>query len=952
MNKILFLSANPEGTVRLGLAEEIKMIDNAIMNAAFHDQFVLVQEHDIRTADLQELLLTFEPNIVHFSGHGSKESSLIFENESGNATTVSRDTLTDLFRLINQDGDIQCVILNACYSEEQAEAIGKYVSCVIGMSAAIPDEAAIKFSTSFYRGLASGRSIKNAFELGCNDLEMNFREFNIPKLKYANDKALQKVLANSNQSESHGGISRIKSGPRFKKNKLDKTQNFIGRKNFMHKIREMMAHPAQPISIIGEAGLGKSQLAYEAIDTYQNAFSDVIIFDFTNFIKYEKFLGEFAYQLGLVLMEFEKLEDDDKSQEILDNLSKRKHVLIYADNFETISNIFSSKKEESNLEDAQLILQLLNSVPNNVLILTTSRIRRNNLYSERTVELDGLSKEEGREMFLKLAPNQFPPKPLETIIKLLEQISEKTGGHPLSLELLARSYNGNGITELKKMLNNLGIGLTNPTKQNIRFQSLENSFAISLDALDEVHVKQLPKLAIFSSYFTPQGVQEIFGIDHDSLQEFYDHGLLRRIDFDEENPLEFRLYHFHLATKNYLQRQVNMNSLKSQVKEKFIQYYDKLADHTYKSLSNKYRIQSVKRFRTIMQNENDFEKAALLNESKSTSIYANLCLVLKNLGNLSDALEYAQMAKEIAEKNEEETIIARSYANLGQVLQAQGKPEEALEYTRMALEIAEKNPEEGSLAVDYNNIGQILQAQGKPDEAIEYMHEALKIAEKNSSEVSMARYNNNIGQILYAQGKPDEALKYAIMALKIAEKNNDEWNAARYNSSIGQILHAQGKPDEALKYAIMALKIAEKNNDEGSLAVDYNNIGQILHAQGKPDEAIEYMHEALKIAEKNNDEWNAARYNSSIGHMLYAQNKPKAINYLHEALKIAEKNNDEVIMIIDYNTIGHILHAQGKYEETLKYTRMSLKIAEKKKDVESIKILYDNIYQTLQDLKK
>ena len=69
---------------------------------------------------------------------------------------------------------------------EQAEAIGRHIPCVIGMSTSISDEAAIKFAISFYRALADGRSVGNAFEFGINDLDLqDIPEGSTPKLKCA-----------------------------------------------------------------------------------------------------------------------------------------------------------------------------------------------------------------------------------------------------------------------------------------------------------------------------------------------------------------------------------------------------------------------------------------------------------------------------------------------------------------------------------------------------------------------------------------------------------------------------------------------------------------------------------------------------------------------------------------------------------------------------------------------
>jgi len=78
---------------------------------------------------------------------------------------------------------VRVVILNACYSEEQAEAIAQHIDCVIGMTKAIGDEAAVGFASSFYQAIGYGRNIKDAFLLGCNQINIeNLKEHDTPQL--------------------------------------------------------------------------------------------------------------------------------------------------------------------------------------------------------------------------------------------------------------------------------------------------------------------------------------------------------------------------------------------------------------------------------------------------------------------------------------------------------------------------------------------------------------------------------------------------------------------------------------------------------------------------------------------------------------------------------------------------------------------------------------------------
>ena len=184
--RILFLASNPADTSRLRLDEEIREIGESLRRSSLREQFELLQRHAVRPLDLSRALLDEQPHIIHFSGHGvlsgneettpgtrslefdispdeHGEFGIALEDEEGKFKWVPVTALAHLFGLFKDT--IQCVLLNACYSRAQAEAIVDHIPYVIGMKQAIPDDTAITFATSFYDALGGGRSIPDAFEL-------------------------------------------------------------------------------------------------------------------------------------------------------------------------------------------------------------------------------------------------------------------------------------------------------------------------------------------------------------------------------------------------------------------------------------------------------------------------------------------------------------------------------------------------------------------------------------------------------------------------------------------------------------------------------------------------------------------------------------------------------------------------------------------------------------------
>lgn len=168
---ILFLGANPLDTSRLRLGEEVRKIADGLKRSKHRDKILLEQRWATRPRDLSRALLELKPRIVHFSGHGTDDEGLAFEDDSGMAELIKSNKLSALFDLFSDC--VECVILNACYSESQAEAIFQHIPYVIGMTGAIDDKAAIDFSVGFYDALGNGESIDFSYQFSKSILPSN-----------------------------------------------------------------------------------------------------------------------------------------------------------------------------------------------------------------------------------------------------------------------------------------------------------------------------------------------------------------------------------------------------------------------------------------------------------------------------------------------------------------------------------------------------------------------------------------------------------------------------------------------------------------------------------------------------------------------------------------------------------------------------------------------------------
>ncbi len=174
MKKILILTSNPRNDLKLD--REIKDLQNVLKRSQNQSQFETKFEPEVHPEELQDLFLEHEPRIVHFCGHGTGEQGLVLQNQAGQEQLVSTPALSNLFELVEKE--VECVVLNACYSEVQAEAIVQHINYVVGMSHEIRDDAAIVFATGFYRALGWGKSIEESYKWGRNAIQIQLAQAN------------------------------------------------------------------------------------------------------------------------------------------------------------------------------------------------------------------------------------------------------------------------------------------------------------------------------------------------------------------------------------------------------------------------------------------------------------------------------------------------------------------------------------------------------------------------------------------------------------------------------------------------------------------------------------------------------------------------------------------------------------------------------------------------------
>jgi MinD-like ATPase involved in chromosome partitioning or flagellar assembly len=162
--KVMVFATNPQLVLEM---EVQKKAWTTLVESYYVNNIKFVYAHSVGLEDIMTKILHEKPNILHFSGFGGSDGIMLVNPIKG-IEIVNSAVLGTLFEYlcIFEDLAIDVVILDGCYSEEQANVINKYVKYVVGVIDTTPKTYAISFNKGFYLKLSKNKDTQKAFEAG------------------------------------------------------------------------------------------------------------------------------------------------------------------------------------------------------------------------------------------------------------------------------------------------------------------------------------------------------------------------------------------------------------------------------------------------------------------------------------------------------------------------------------------------------------------------------------------------------------------------------------------------------------------------------------------------------------------------------------------------------------------------------------------------------------------
>ncbi len=258
----------------------------------------------------------------------------------------------------------------------------------------------------------------------------------------------------------------------------------------------------------------------------------------------------------------------------------------------------------------------------------------------------------------------------------------------------------------------------------------------------------------------------------------------------------------------------------------------------------------------------------LLDVDDHIEILLKLGDIDKLVGQWDEAMEVFEEALKLAEATGNGEAIGWSHAAIAEMQRYMGNYAEALtalEYARIAFEQA---GEQEGLATVKRTGGNVATQQGNLELAADQFEASLAIRRRLDDQHGVAQMLNNLAIVAEYQRDFDQSLALHEEALAIRREIADRLTIANSLNNLGFILQLLGRLEEARTRLEEAVALQRTIGDQWALANALNNLGNVVRDQGLYPEAEALYAESLEINRELGDGWAVAYLLEDVARLI------------------------------------------------------------------------------------
>jgi class 3 adenylate cyclase/tetratricopeptide (TPR) repeat protein len=459
---------------------------------------------------------------------------------------------------------------------------------------------------------------------------------------------------------------------------------------------------------------------------------------------------------------------------------------------------------------------------------------------------------------------------------LEELILEKTEGVPFFIEEFIRSLKDLKIIERENNKYGLAKGIERVTIPS----TIQDIIMARVDSLPEGAKEVLQTGSIIEREFTYELIKQVTGLPEQELlsdlsalkdcELLYERGIYPQSTFIFKHALTQEVIYDSILTKKKKQLHYQIgDAIEELYKGNIDEYYSLLAEH-------------------YIEGENyekgaEFSRLAGKKAGKGASFTEAIAYCEKGIA----CLERLPLTAEIQKK------IIDARATLGMYYNQINNFVLSKEAVEPIVGLAFKLNYKRRIAQIYTIIGTHSYAIEEDfPQALKQLKEAIKFAKETNDLISLLMANHWMGHLLSDNCEFETALYHLEKALDITVKANVLWGIAAHKSCIARTVYCfKGEIERGYQSSREGLRLAEESGDAYSKAEAYLSLGYSYYGKGFLDEAEEHLLKGSDFCERSNWVALGAMASSCLGETYFYRGEyQKSKEHYAKAIRMMEHN--------------------------------------------------------------
>ncbi len=267
--------------------------------------------------------------------------------------------------------------------------------------------------------------------------------------------------------------------------------------------------------------------------------------------------------------------------------------------------------------------------------------------------------------------------------------------------------------------------------------------------------------------------------------------------------------------------------------------------------------------------------------------------------------------------------------NQGDVLALAGRNDEALEAFRKMLALAWQLDLKAKGGAAHNRIGRVFRDTGRLDEAMRFLGTGHALFDAAGDRRGVGSSLDDIGKVHWLRGSYEPAMAYLKEALRIRQELGDERSIGLSLNNLGLVYQDSGRFAEAIDALRQALSLRRQIGDLPGVVATLNNLGTVYQDQGEHEKAVELWKEGLEVARDIGDRLRQAYLLTNLGEAHYRLKRPaEAVRILRQAEEMGNQLDDRLVQGEVARGLGKAFMYLGDLPKARDHMRRALELFE------------------------